>query len=141
MPNNSEAIGVLLESCPGIAPEWEEHLAWWGCEERGYYNDISVIAHYLVNCVRIGQTDFFPGVFELVEHYITAGDEDTRNLMIVGLLEGIQNVASWETSGYVVFEQWLGPRSQMAWRQLEQLWEGKSSLMDVIRDERPNRKP
>ncbi len=141
MSSNSEAIGHLLEACPGIEPDWEEHLAWWGDEERGHYNDISVIAHYLVDCVKRVQTDFFPRVFQLVEQYITGGDEETRNLMVVGLLEGLQNVASWESFGYGVFEQWLEPQSRVAWRQLEKVWEGKSSLMDVIREERRTRKP
>ena len=141
MPNDSEAITLLLEACPGIEPDWKEHLAWWEDEERGNYNDISVIAHYLVKCVKNGQTGFFPRVFQLVEEGITEGDEETRNLMVVGLLEGLQNIASWESFGYGVFEQWLGPKSQMAWRQLEKLWEGKSSLMEVIREERRARKP
>jgi hypothetical protein len=141
MLSNTEVITNLIEACPGIESKWEEHLAWWGDEERGSYNDISVIAHYLVERVTEDQTDFFPKVFQLIEQYLVEGGEEIRNLMVVGLLEGLQNVGSWESVGYRVFEKWLGPESQLAWRYLEKLWEGKSSVMDVLREERRVRKP
>ena len=35
-----------------------------------------------------------------------------------------------------VFIEWLGPTSRRAWAEIESMWEGKHSLMDVVRAER-----
>jgi len=35
-----------------------------------------------------------------------------------------------------VLIEWLGPTSLIAWAEIAKTWEGKSSLMDVIRAER-----
>jgi hypothetical protein len=139
--SSSDAITLLLRACPGIDRQWQEHLDDWGNEERGDYNDISIVVHYLVDCYKQEQTDFFPELFNLVERCINEGDNQTRDLMIIGLLEGIQNVASWQSFGNGVFVQWLGPKSREAWKQLERLWNGKSSLMEVIREEKRRSKP
>jgi hypothetical protein len=37
--------------------------------------------------------------------------------------------------GAAVFIQWLGPESKKAWAEIEDMWRGKRSLMDVVRAE------
>jgi hypothetical protein len=133
---SSQVIDELVASCLGIEDAWAEHLAWWGEDERGHFNDIAVVARYMVDSVSRGQTEAFDQIFAKVEGWLINGDEEVRNLLIVGLLEDLQNVGSWSTHGYKVFEPWLGRETERAWRWLEQVWEGKDSLMGVIRAER-----
>jgi hypothetical protein len=50
-------------------------------------------------------------------------------------LETVQNVASHRKCGSAVFEQFLGPRSQSAWAELINVWQGKMSLAEVVASE------
>ena len=134
--NPSDAIQSLISVCPGIEQSWSEHLEFWGNDERAMFNDVSVVSDFIVDSYREKRTDWFPQVFEKVEELISDDNEDVRGVIIVGLLENIQNKASWTVEGYRVFEQWLGPESLEAWRELELLWNGKSSLMDVVREQK-----
>ena len=117
-----EAVKSLINLCPGIAQSWSEHLEFWGDDERGHFNDISVVSPFIVDSYRAGQTEWFSEVFDQVERLVANTDEDIRGRAIVGLLENIQDNMSWTEEGYHVFEPWLGPKSLEAWRQLEVLW-------------------
>ena len=128
-----EAIESLIALCPGIEPSWSEHLEFWGDDRRGPFNDISVVSRFIVDSYQAEQTEWFPEIFNQAERLVSDPNEDVRGLAIVGLLENIQNSMSWTDEGYHVFEPWLGPRSLEAWSELEVLWEGKSSLLDLIR--------
>ena len=131
----TEVAELFLQVCPEAQPEWEEHLKDWEGESPAHYIEISVFARHLVDSYEEAQTESFAQVFGLVERLIEEGDDDTQGVMIVGLLEGLQNIASWKTFGSCVFEPYLGPKSLIAWRELEALWQGKNSLADVIRAE------
>jgi hypothetical protein len=135
MAKVSEVGKLFLEACPTAKPDWEEHLNDWEGEPPAHYIEVSVFAHHLVECYERGQTESFEGVFQLVERLISEGDDDTQGVVIVGFLEGLQNIASHRDFGSVVFEPYLLPKSLSAWRELEEFWEGKNSLMDVIRAE------
>ena len=131
----SEVMPLLLDSCPGFRPAWQEHLAWWKGEEAGSYNDAAEFARYLVESYERAETDEFPAAFATLEKILNEGDEDARGVATVGIIEGIQTVAS-HSCGANVFIPWLGETSRVAWSQIEKLWEGKQSLMDVIRAEK-----
>ena len=131
--NSDEVLETLLRACPAIKPAWQGHVAYWNGEEAGKYNDIAVVARYLADLANQGDTDSLGQVFVVVERCLAAADDDARGLIIVGLLEGLQNITSWTESGYAVFEPLLGPRTLQAWRQLEALWQGKNSVADVFR--------
>jgi hypothetical protein len=57
-------------------------------------------------------------------------------LVVIGLLEDIQTIASHQPFGPTAFVQSLGPISRQGWDDIAKTWEGKSTLMDVIRSER-----
>ncbi len=130
----------LLSLCPGIEGRWRDHLAYWEGEDRGEYIDVSVVVHYIVDSYAVGRTDFFPALFRKAESILESGDPKQQEVLVIGLFEDVQTVASHSDFGWKVFEKWLGPRSLAAWRQIELEWEGKTSLMDVVRAE-ARRKP
>lgn len=68
-------------------------------------------------------------------------DQETRNLIGLGFFENLQNVASWRPHDNKVYEQFFGPTSQKVWSELQAMWAGKSSLMDVIRAEQKTNNP
>jgi hypothetical protein len=54
---------------------------------------------------------------------------------VIGFLEDVQNIASWQPFGKAVFIPFLKPQSHDAWNEIERVWAGKTSLMDVVREE------
>ena len=136
-----DVVPRLLAVLPGIANQWDEHTEWWGAEEPGAYNNTGEIARYLVQCLGNDNVQEFPAVFAAVEDVLGTGTPQAKNLIVVGLLESLQNIASHTPEGYSDFEPWLGPQAAQAWKDLERMWEGKSSLMDVVRSEADQHEP
>jgi len=135
MIQQSQIVELLLQACPTSQQCWDEHREWWGDEDAGAYNDIAVFAHFAVDSFASGKTDCLPALFGAIESVLSDGEEEARQLAIVGFLEGVQNIASHRPFGYDAFVPWLGVNSIVAWRSLEKLWEGKASLMDVVRSQ------
>lgn len=115
-----EMLEHLLKVCPSAKDRWSAHLEWWGTKKIGYYNDMAVFALHVVESYQTDQMDELPQFFESVEQFITNGDDKVRDLATIGLLEDIQDIASERLGRYDMFEQWLGPISQRAWKELEQ---------------------
>jgi hypothetical protein len=78
-------------------------------------------------------------VFQVLENLLVEGDRETRDLIGLGFFEALQNVASHRPQGNKVYEQFVGPMSRKVWNELQKMWAGKSSLMDVIRAEQKNK--
>jgi hypothetical protein len=140
MITEAEVMPLLLAACPGFAPTWQEHLAWWEGDERGSYNDAAEFARYLVESYNRGDTSEFELAFATIERLIDEGDENTRGLVIVGVLEGIQTIAS-HSCGPDALVRWLGPKSHAAWVDIAQAWSGKTRTCFVPNAARPNRWP
>jgi hypothetical protein len=136
----SQTICVLVEAFPEFSTRWRNHLADWAGEPAGSYNDMAEFVHFVVeNLYEKERSGEVKRAFELLERLFMDGDQQTRDLIGLGFLESLQNVASWRPYGYKVFEQFLGPMSTQSWKEIERLWAGKSSLMEVVRSEQ-NRK-
>ena len=93
-------------------------------------NSIHDIVLYLIDCAQRRKTEEFEGFFALVEDRIIFSDPEVRDQLIVELLEDLKNQASMVDLDYVIFENWLGPETHVAWRWLEKKWQGKNSLRD-----------
>jgi hypothetical protein len=135
MISEAEVMPLLLTSCPGFGPAWQEQFAWWRGDDRGFYNDAAEFSRYLVESYNRGDTSEFAAAFATIERILDEGDEKARGVAVVGVLEDIQIIAS-HSCGADVFVRWLGPTSRSAWAKIEQAWAGKNSLMDVLRAER-----
>ena len=133
--NLDEVIPLLLAACPSAKSAWDDHLQFWGQEAAGSFNDVAVFAHHVVDSYAAGKTMEFAAFFEVLERMIREGDSQVAELATVGLIEDIQNVASHRQFGYHVFESWLATASRREWANIESIWAGKNSLMDVLRAE------
>jgi hypothetical protein len=140
MITKPQIMPLLLEACPGFWPIWQEHLDWWKGEEPGAYNNTSEFARYLIESFERGQTSEFPAAFEAIERILNQGDQESRDIAAIGIIESLQTIGSNHSCGEDVFIQWLGPTSRRAWSEIERMWEGKESLSDVIRAERRGNK-
>jgi|GEM_PF-1101226 hypothetical protein len=139
IPAPNATIAVLLEAFPDIGPRWRAHIAFWGGKPAGPYNDASQFVHFVVeDLYEHGKRDELIRIFSLLEKLLLAADEETTNLIGIGFFETLQNFASWRPYGNKVFEKYFGPRSMQIWHEIQRIWAGKSSLMEVIRAERKN---
>jgi len=127
---------MFLGACPAFQQQWQEHKEWWAGEEAGEFNDIAEFARYLVDSYEQGKTSEFDEVFTILERILNEGDEEARSIGEVGLIEDLQTIGSHRPWSTDVFKKWLGPQSTAAWNAIERTWEGKSSLMDVLRAEK-----
>lgn len=132
---NIEIMPRFIELCPELQKSWDAHLKYWSEDERGDYIDISVLAHFIVDRFNEGRTESFDKIFELIEEILNKGNAKEKEILSLGLLEDIQNISSHTAHGYRPFEKWLGPTTRKIWIEIEKAWEGKRSLMEVVREE------
>ena len=130
---------MFLAVCPGFQQQWQEHLDWWAGKEAGTYLDVAEFARYLVDSYEQGKTSEFDAVFGILERILNEGNQEAREIGEIGLIEDLQTIGSHRSWSVDVFKKWLGPQSLASWAAIEKIWEGKSSLMDVLRAERSDR--
>lgn len=136
MIQKPQVMPLILARCPAFIPTWEKHQAFWQGEEAGIYNDLGEFATFIVDTYPQQETETIVAAFRAIEEFLVDGDEEVQTAAAIGFLEDIQTIASNRPYGAAVFVQWLGPKSKGAWAEIEEMWRGKSSLMDVIRAER-----
>jgi hypothetical protein len=141
-PATSPVVSTLRQAFPDFSDRWKKHIMWWGGSPAGSYNDMAEFVHFVVEDVyEKGKLDETRRVFEHLEKLLVGADEENRNLIGLGFFETLQNVASWRPGGNKVYEQFLGPIAKQIWSELQRMWAGKSSLMDVIRAEQKTLDP
>ena len=133
---DTRVVASLLEAFPDFAKHWGKYVESWGGKAQGSYMDMAEFVHFVVkDLYEKGNLDETRRAFQVLEQFLTGSDQNTRNLIGLGFFETLQNVASWRPGGNKVYEQFFGPISKQIWSELQAMWAGKSSLMDVLRAE------
>lgn len=131
--NVDQAIELVTTSSHGVSSCWnafihEEYGNDYG-ENREDLIDVITIVDYIVNNLKEGKTDDFKNIFSAIEQVLETGDDAAKELMIVGVIEGLQNNCGLENIDYHhTFNQWLGPKSKKTWDGLIYLWESNDSM-------------
>lgn len=87
------------------------------------YVAMGAVASFLATKVRSGDTGMFGPFFDTVERCLHDGDDEAINLIVVGLLEGLQNSDVTELDNEV-WELYLRPTTRRAWEAVEAFWNG-----------------
>jgi hypothetical protein len=124
MITQDEVMPILLGVCPSFCQRWKEHKAFYDKEDL-LYLDLSEFARHLIELYQGSQTGEFAEVFNAVERLHLEGDEFVREAAVIGLLEGIQNIAGNSGVDPESFFTYLQPKSRKWWRQLNDFWNGK----------------
>lgn len=140
MIQKSEIIPLILSRCPTFVPSWEKHRKCWGTKEPGIYNDLGEFAQFVVTAYSREDKESVVAAFEVIEELLGNGDEEIRTAAAIGFLEDVQVIASNRPFGAGVFVQWLGPKSTEVWAEIKEIWRGKNSLTDVVREEQAAKK-
>ena len=136
MIQQEQIMPLLLTACPGFGRLWADHLAYWNGKPAGIFLDTAEFVHYLADCHERNDITALTAAFQLIERFFVEGEENTKEVAAMGILETLQNVASHQPEGAAPYLSYLGPRSRTAWDAINALWEGKQNLADVIRSER-----
>jgi hypothetical protein len=131
--NSDQAIELLTSSSHNINSCWNDFIQEeYGnnyLENREDLIDIITLVDYVVTKFKEGKTDDFKNFFTAVETVLETGDDTARELMIVGLIEGLQNNCGLENISYhTSFNQWLMPLTRKVWDGLIYLWESNDSI-------------
>jgi hypothetical protein len=126
MITKEQVMPLLLEACPSFTEKWRAHSADWQ-DESLIYIDLAEFNRHLIELQRNKRVEEFAAVFDVVEKLHLEGDDYVREAATIGLLEGIQNVASHPETGVDAedFLQYLKAESAKWWHQLNDFWEGK----------------
>ena len=115
----------LVAEFPDFRPRWEKHLEFWEGEPAGNYNDITQFVYFVViDLYPSGKTQELQHAFDLMEYWLKNGSESLKELVVIGFLEDLQNLASRQGFAKEAFVPFLGPKSREAWDELERLWGG-----------------
>lgn len=121
-------IAALRMACPSFEQLWAAHVDEWADTpgDRGVYLDVGLFAQHLVTLLERDKTSEFGNVFDAVERLFDSHDAGVREVLSVGLLESIQNVAANQRgrSFAARFKSWLGPSSLREWDALDVFWHG-----------------
>lgn len=112
---SQEAFETILTAVPDFQPRYQRFLSDWQGEDTPWYLAMGELAHYVIETYEEGDTTHYQELFSAVERVLQNGDSEVQNLIWVGLLEAIQNIASNQSSSPDVFRAWLGPQSLIAW--------------------------
>lgn len=111
-------VDALKNGCSEIDVQWQEHLDFWEGEEPGYYNEISVIVHYIIAKHRVSDFRDFDDISKVIDLGLNSKNEETSELALIGVLEGILFVGSHDDIRPEHHKGWL---SEMALKELSEL--------------------
>jgi hypothetical protein len=127
MITSDQAFDLLVESSPSYfgATDLDRFVAAFEeVDDPDLFVRISAFAHHLVDLIVANQTDEVHSVFGTVERLLDDGDEDTVELVELGLIEAIQNIVSHADVliGPDRVVPLLGPSATKVWNDHEHLW-------------------
>lgn len=124
MIEQSEAMSVLLGACPSFEDRWRAHLEDFGNDVL--YVAAGAYARHLLKLFRDNDRSSFSTVGAAIERLIVDGSGYVRELAIVGIIEGVQNVWSANNVDPELFFPYLEREGGEAWVKLNNFWSGGS---------------
>ena len=124
---SDRAFDLLVESCPSYfaATDLDRYIAAFEDEDApDLFVRVTAFAHHVVELVASARDDEARAVFATVENLLEEGDEDTVELIDLGLIETLQNVVSHDDIlvGSDRLVPLLGPLATKVWVEHDQLW-------------------
>lgn len=119
MSATREAVESIITTVPGFRSRWEAFLNQWGDEDTPWYLAMGDLASYVVESYEDGHVAELRALFNAVETALVSADESLKELVSIGFIEDLQNVASHHAAGAGVFRHWRGVTSLVVWDKIE----------------------
>lgn len=118
-----EAINLITNANSEIKAYWEntieEEYEGTYQENRQDLIDIITVVDYIIEKYRSDDTGLLYELFDRIEQAFQNPSQDTKELIVTGIFEGIQNGCDMEQLDFKHgFDTWLGPKSKRAWEGL-----------------------
>lgn len=105
--NEVDAVNHIKQCCDEITPLWEKYFEYWEDEDIEVQNEMSVLAHYVVDQYALSKTGDFTNIFNACEKVYECGDEKALELVGLWFVEDILFISSHAPFGTQVFEPWM----------------------------------
>ena len=127
-----EAIALIVNSNPELKAYWDNTIdeEYEGAYEENRQDliDIITVVDYILEKFRSNDTSDLHAIFANIEEAFQNPSTDTKELIVTGILEGLQNGCDMEQLDYRSgFDGWLGKKSKRAWEGLIYLHETNDS--------------
>ena len=112
---------LLAATSPDIKSGWEKHLTNYYKDnpERLLYFDMMEISAIVIRLFQHNKTKDLTLFFEAVEDVLKDCDTTVENLMLAGLIEGIQQICPYQDIDMrTAFDSWLQPLTKKNWDEL-----------------------
>ena len=137
--------GWFRAACPSYADRWNQYRSESHFEASLLYVHLGDFARHIVALLSAGDVGELAAVCAVIERLHLEGDAYVQEAATIGLLEGIQNVASHDETGLDPVVERLGPVSRSWWRGLEKFCSGEAPAVlpapDVVNDRLTRRSP
>jgi len=128
-PVEADVMPRLVAEFPAFRPRWDKHLEYWEGIPAGYYNDITQFVYFVVrDLYPSGKIEEVQRALDVMEDLLNNGSKAVRELVVIGFLEDLQNLASGQAFGKEAFIPFLGSKSREAWDELERFWSGEGNV-------------
>ena len=124
MASNQEAVDRLVAVCTGFHETWLQRRDSWGSEQGGHYNDLGALATWMVDQMEARKVGCFDELFDELETLLEDPSAELRDLLVVGFLEDLQNVATNRHVDPDIVLPFLGPQARKGWFELIRMWHG-----------------
>jgi hypothetical protein len=127
--NVTSALELITSSDNELKERWGNYLELEyedpeDASSRLFYIDVGEIARFIIEKYKGGQTGSFSLLFNNIENILGSCDKETKDLITVGLFEGIQNIGGSDIDYYFGFNKWLYTLTGEQWRAVIDFWEG-----------------
>ena len=115
-----EAINLIVNANSELKAYWEntieEEYEGSYAENRQDLVDIITVVDYIIEKYRSDDTGLLYELFDRIEQAFQNPSQDTKELIVTGILEGLQNGCDMEQLDFRNgFNKWLGAKSKRAW--------------------------
>jgi hypothetical protein len=111
----SDVLPRLLSACLSFQSRWSEYVQDETYAPNEIYIDVGEFAQHLMTLLQAGKVEEFPAVFMAVEYLLEQGNEEARNAITIGFLEGLYFEAEDAGVSPREWRKYFGPRAIKAW--------------------------
>ena len=125
-PGGIEVFTKLVSCNTGLKTDFEKYLTEYYYDGdftyRMPFQDMNQIGDFILQKLKINQTDFFQSFFNIIETILlNSNNNNEKGLVIVGLFERLQKQTNSGIT-YSHFDKWLGTESKKEWDELIEFW-------------------
>ncbi|UKB83216.1 hypothetical protein LF887_19705 [Chryseobacterium sp. MEBOG06] len=112
---------LLVSDSPYLKKNWDEYYnkEYKDSRERLLYFDMMAISAFVIELFQKKKSKDLQSFFDKVEIVLKDADSEVKNLILSGLIEGIQQICQYENIDMrYEFNTWLSPLTQKNWDEI-----------------------